>query len=244
MLNDKNTGEWRNKVKSIFTESQKKFEEEVGAGLDLGADAEEDPAAEIAPVDGDSAVGDVDSAIGGEVEEEEPTVTVTASLLKALLDYCAAPEEEEVDDLDVDASVDTAPVDEVSSNPSMSAPSMTTSTGVMENEEVPPAVDAAGTDTGEAGDDALDADSTVSDVDGTDGDVSTEEIVQRLIDLSADAAGEPLDVDVLGVVFSPEAAPEGGEDLGGDLEGGNVELPATTGDQTLPPVVPPGAPVV
>lgn len=237
MLNDKIKGEWRTKVKSIFTEAQKKFEEqEEETGLDLGADAGEDPAVDSAPTE--PVDGEVDP-VAGEVEEEEPTIVLTASLLKALLDYCSAPDEEEVE---VDAEVepaapegDAAPVAEVSAgNPSMTAPVMTTNTGVMENAEVTPPVDAD--PAVDAGDDALDAgavDAEVSvDGDVADEEVSSDEIVQRLIDLSADAGGEALDVDVLAVVFSP--AGDEGEDLGGDDLEGNVELPATTGDQTVP----------
>ena len=221
MLNDKIKGEWRTKVKGIFTESQKKYEDEAGApDLDLGADTEEDPAA-TNPVD-DAVPG----AIPGEVEEE-PTVLVTASLLKALLDYFAAPDEEILD----------APVAEPLVNSSMTAPANTTNTGIMENDEVSPPV--AGVEPSEPEiDDALAGDEEEAEMDlGDEGDVSADQVVQRLIDLSAEKAGEPLDVDVLAVVFAPEAE-EGGEDLGdGELDG-NVQLPATTGAQTLPPVAP------
>lgn len=252
MLNDKIKGEWRTKVKTIFTEAQKKFaEEEEANGLDLGGDPGEDPAADVTPVDDAAPVDPTAGAVPGEEEEPEPTITVTASLLKALLDYASAPEEDsEVSEVPVDDTLPidpVAPVAEVSAgNPSMTAPSMTTNTGVMEN-ALPPVPEAPVAPEGEAEvDDALaggevDGDLPVDgEVEGDD--VSTDEIVQRLIDLSADANGEPLDVDVLAVVFSPEG--DEGEDLGGGELDGNVELPATTGPQTVPPTAPAPVPVV
>lgn len=217
MLNDKTKNEWKLKVKSIFTEAQKKFTEDAeNGGLDLGGSEEEDPAL-AAPVD-----GEVDPSVTTD-EEDEPTVTVTASLLKALLDYCSAPDEEEISDLD-----NTQPVDETMVNPSMSAPAMNTNSGIMEN-ELPPEESADDVDDVLSGDE-----DDVSD-DTQDADVSSDEIVQRLLDLSAENEGAPLDVDVLSVVFAP--ADDETDDLGdADLDG-NVQLPATTGDQTLPPTV-------
>lgn len=222
MLNDKTKNEWKLKVKSIFTEAQKKFTEDAeNGGLDLGGSEEEDPAL-AAPVD-----GEVDPSVTTD-EEDEPTVTVTASLLKALLDYCSAPDEEEVDpNADPNADLATDEGDETSGNSSMVAPAMNTNTGVMEN-ALPPEEN-----TDEIVD-TLPGEEEVTD-DIQDDVVSSDEIVQRLLDLSAEKGGEPLDVDVLNVVFAPES--EETDDLGdADLDG-NVQLPATTGDQTLPPTV-------
>ncbi len=226
MLNDKNKSEWTLRVKSIFTEAQKKYTEDAeNGGLDLGGAPEEDPAIDAAPVDG--AVDPV-AGVPGEEEEPEPTVTLTASLLKALLDYSSAPDEEEID---VDPAVDAAPVDETLVNPSMTAPAVTTNTGVMENALPPvPAAPEGEVDDALAGGD--ESGEEVVDAEGEE--VSSDEIVQRLIDLSAENGGEALDVDVLAVVFAPEAD-EVADDLGDGALDGNVQLPATTGDQTLPP---------
>lgn len=217
MLNDKTKNEWKLKVKSIFTEAQKKFTEDAeNGGLDLGGSEEEDPTL-AAPVD-----GEVDPSVTTD-EEDEPTITVTASLLKALLDYCSAPDEE-VDPND-DLAADEG--DETSGNSSMVAPAMTTNTGVMEN-TLPPEENTA-----EIVDTLPDEEEVTDDL--QDDVVSSDEIVQRLLDLSAETVGEPLDVDVLNVVLAPES--EEINDLGDDDLDGNVQLPATTGAQTLPPTV-------
>lgn len=225
MLSDKNKSEWAGKIKSIFTEAQRKFEEDAAASdLDLGADVKEDPTV------AGNADGNVDgnAGIGGGEEEPEPTITVTASLLKALLDYCSAPDEEE---LPVDGNAVGNEIESVDAKPSMTAPTMTSSTGVMEDATMPVAGNAEGNVDGNA------LGNADGNVDGNangnvDEDVSVDEIVQRLVDLSAESEGQPLDVDVLSTVFSPEEE-VAGNDLGnGDLEG-NVELPATTGDQAL-----------
>lgn len=229
MLNDKNTNEWRNKVKSIFTEAQKLKENAETPNLDMGSDEVEDPSLDMTGTPDGSIDGSVDGA-----EEEEPTITLTASLLKALLDYCEAPHEEETSDMPpVDGAIGDAPVDE--NELSVSNPQQITAAGgICEDEEIPAPVAAAGTSAGDAGDDALSADSTISDVPADGAELTSEEIVQKLIDLSSENEGAPLDVDCLSSIFSSE---EGGEDLGGDIDG-NVELPATGGDQTLPPAAP------
>jgi hypothetical protein len=257
MLNKALTEDWKKKVKAIFQERKALSEAELETPkLDLPSGDEGD--VDAPPVDDTAPEAPPEGLSGEEGEQEEsPSITITADCLLALFEYFQADEngdEAGEDNLDIDGDEGMGAESIAGSQPEMSMPASGLGIGMeSEGDDVMPEPVAAtqpGEGTVDGGDDIAASDDTLTDVPPEEGsdELTPEQVVQKLIDLSADKQeGEPLDVDCLSAVFSPEEG--SGEELGdgsdlatnteeipGEDDGSAPALPATTGKQSVGPL--------